>query len=76
MRIETDHEIVGKFLWQIKGLDIGSLYPVVGNDGVVVGVFSSEFGTPSGYRLDEKTQAFWKITDYCDELNALTAHLN
>lgn len=59
MKIEKNHEIVGRKHSEIKTLDIGSLYPVLASDNeTVVGVYSAEFGTPEGYELDEKKQAY------------------
>lgn len=64
MSIETNHEIVGKKLADLGAIDIGSYYPVVADDGqTVIGVFSAEFGTPDGYELNEKIQAFVKSSN-------------
>jgi hypothetical protein len=43
----------------LRGTDIGTLYPILDYDNsTIVGFYSAEFGTPIGYRLDEKLQAF------------------
>jgi len=61
LEIERNHEVVGKQLSEIRHLDLGTLYPVVGPDrSTIVGVFSAEFGSPEGYQLDEKLQAWVK----------------
>lgn len=62
MKIDKNHEIVGKPLAEVRGLDIGTLYPVIDENQIVIGVFSAEFGEPSGYYLNHKLQAF------CDDL--------
>lgn len=59
MKIDRKHAIVGKTLEQIRGLDIGTLYPVIDNPaGVIIGVYSAEFGTPEGFVLSPALQAY------------------
>jgi hypothetical protein len=59
MKIETNHQIVGKKNSELGAIEIGSFYPVLSDDNdTIVGVFSAEFGAPEGYQLDEKLQAF------------------
>lgn len=63
MNIDKTHEIVGCKNSEIKALDIGSLYPVLGSDNeTVIGVYSAEFGAPDGYELDEAKQAYIKVS--------------
>ena len=59
MRIEKNHEIVGRNLADVRGLELGTLYPVVGSDrSTIIGVYSAEFGSPEGYALNEQLQAY------------------
>ena len=58
MEFQTNHELVGKSLEAARGLDLGTLYPVINNDRIIIGVFSAEFGTPASYKLDNKLQAY------------------
>jgi len=52
------HEIIGRKLESVRGLDLGTFYPVVNSERIITGVFSAEFGSPENYRLDKKLQAF------------------
>ena len=59
MSIDKNHEIVGKKNSDLGALDIGDLYPVLGDDNdTIIGVFGAQEGTPEGYRLDSKLQAY------------------
>lgn len=59
MKIVTLHELVGKTLGDINELDMGSYYPVLGvDDDIIIGVFDAHHGTPKGYILSDKLQAY------------------
>ena len=43
----------------LDGVDIGTFYAVLDSDNrTIIGFYSSEFGTPTGYTLDYHTQVF------------------
>lgn len=67
-KIQRVHEIIGQKLESVRGLDLGTFYPVVNSALVITGVFSAEFGSPQNYRLDKKLQAFVpkNLHDSCD----------
>lgn len=58
MEIITNHESVGKKISDTKNINFDSFYPVINDNEVIVGVYSAEYGTPEGYVLDERKQAF------------------
>lgn len=64
MNIEKHHEIVGRKNSELGAIELDSYYPVLASDNdTIIGVYSSEFGTPEGYKLDTKKQAFIEAND-------------
>lgn len=62
MKIDKNHEIVGRKNSELGALDIGTLYPVLADDReTVIGVFSAEHGAPDGYRLNERLQSYVRV---------------